>query len=312
MGENKKAIGIDLGGTNLRFALFDYSGKILKRKEVRTPRKKEEIVKLIYEICNDFKKEFNDIVGCGIGLAGIIDKINGVLTISPNIPELNGFKIREEFKILPFPFIFENDANCAAVGEQWLGSARGKRNVLFITLGTGVGGGLILDGKLWSGTHGGASEFGHITVEKDGVKCGCGSRGCLEQYASAQAIHRWVKEGLEKGIKTSLREEKEITCEKVYLHAKAGDKFAKEVWERFGRYLGIGISIVLNLLDLEQIIIGGKISRAHEFFWESMVKEINERVFYLMRKDLEITISSLEDDAGLFGAAKLTFDNFAF
>src|ERR1043165_6238140 len=233
---------VDLGGTHLRVALVDDSGKILKQLKQETPRGESAgcIVNALANAAEQWSDEKQRVVAVSIMVPGAVDSDKAVVVQAPNLPSLVNFNLKAALQErLGWPVFLENDANAAAVGGMWMGAARGCRDVMSVTLGTGVGGGMILDGKLWRGSHGSGGEIGHTTVDPfSGLKCKCGNTGCLELVASATAIVRMTRETLSLFPETSLKSD-ELTAEKVYDAGRAGDELAIEVFKRFGMYLGI-------------------------------------------------------------------------
>ena len=207
---------------------------------------------------------------------------------------------------LEWPVILENDANAAALGEMWRGAGQGYRTLICVTLGTGVGGGIILDGKLWRGVDGSAAEIGHIGVDPfGGVPCTCGSRGCLEVYASATAIVRMTREARPRYPNSMLHNTEDLTSAKVYEAGIAGDELAIEVFRRMGVYLGIGLASLINILNPEIVIIGGGLSNGWTLFEKHMKQQVIERAFPIPARRVKIVRAQCGDDAGLLGAALL-------
>lgn len=312
-----KVVGIDVGGTNLRAALINENGEIIKRLTVPSGADKgielvvENLGNLIEEI-----KEGENVDGVGIGIPGIIDTAKGMITQAPNILHVHNYPLRDVLmeKIgKDIPLFIENDANCAALGELWKGVGEDVNSLVLLTIGTGLGGGIILDGKLWRGADGMAGEVGHMTISLDGAKCNCGNTGCLETFASAIGIRRMVKEGLEtdgESLETILRERgrnapKERLPEIVRESAIEGDKFALWIWEEFGRALGIAVANLVNLLNVEMIVISGGLSNAWELFIDKLVAEAKKRGLRAPIDRVQIVKSLLSGDAGLLGAAHL-------
>ena len=233
-----------------------------------------------------------------------------VITV-PNLPCLEDFDLGPVLQeTLQCPALIENDANAAAVGEKWLGAARHYQNIICITLGTGVGGGIILDGKLLRGVDGSAGEIGHISVDPfSGVRCKCGSEGCLEVYASGTGIVRMFTESLSGQALWTLQAEGALTAERLFAAAMNGDKLALNVFKRMGSYLGVGIANLVNLLNPEIVVIGGGVANGWELFEESMLRTFTGRSFPAPAKRVKITRAECGDDAGLLGAAKLAFSS---
>jgi glucokinase len=199
----------------------------------------------------------------------------------------------------------ENDANAAAVGEMWMGAARGCHDVVSVTLGTGVGGGVILDGKLWRGSHGSAGEIGHTAVDPfSGLKCKCGNTGCLELFASATAIVRMTRESLASFPESRLQSEG-LTAERVYEAGRDGDELALAVFKRFGMYLGIGLANVINFIDPQIIVIAGGAVNGWDLFAAEMYRQVEERAFRTTAQQVKIARAECGDNAGLLGAARL-------
>ncbi len=312
---DRVVIGVDIGGTNLRAASIDKRGKIVSRRSVSSDAKKgiqfvmENLISLLSEILAG-----ESISGIGIGIPGIIDVDKGILTQAPNISEVKNYPIKDrlthEFGSA-IDVIIENDANCAALGEWWLGTGKDVDSLVILTLGTGLGGGIILNGKLWRGVNGMGGEIGHMTIDPDGPRCNCGNFGCLESFASAEAIRRKVREGLRnKNLNTMVREDiKDRRIhdipEIVSRAARLGDKFSLEIWESFGRALGIAIANLANLLNVEMIIIGGGLSNSWDLFKDTVVKEAKRRGLRAPMENIKIRKCKLGDDAGLLGAAYL-------
>jgi len=198
------------------------------------------------------------------------------------------------------------------VGEMWMGAGRGARNVICITLGTGVGGGVILDGKLWRGTDGSAGEVGHTTVDPfHGPACKCGNFGCLEMYASATAIVRLTNEALDRYSHSSLHGEI-LTADAIYNAGKAGDELALETFDKVGDYLGVGLANLMNLLGPEVIVIGGGVANAWDLFEPNMLKQVRTRAFPSLARTVKIKPAECGDNAGLLGAAQLAFVSHVF
>ena len=325
---NSYAIGVDLGGTNLRIAAVDEAGTLLEKVTTGTQVAKgrdhviDDMTNAIREVAMKFRGH-GELVGIGIGVPGIIDMDSGMLRESPNLPGWSDYPVREEIeRRLETQVILENDANAAAMGEFWLGAARDFPSMLMLTLGTGVGGGLVLDGRIWHGMNGMAGELGHITVYPDGVPCPCGNRGCVEQYASATAIMRMARETIASGVTTELSKaaegaDSEFNARRVYQLAVQGDRPSQEIFRRVGTALGIVAADLVNALNLHMIVIGGGVSSAWEAFSPSIFEEVRRRSFVYTattpnpqelnpaHKTTIITRALLGSDAGLYGAARL-------
>ncbi len=244
-----------------------------------------------------------------IMVPGTISKNNEMVIQVPNLPSLDNIGLKAILEEeLGWPVLLENDANAAAVGEMWLGAARGCRSVICITLGTGVGGGIILEGKLLRGADGSAGEIGHTSVNPfSGPRCKCRNTGCLEVFASATAIVRMAREGLANYPKSALHS-KGLSAERVFNAGQEGDALALEVFKSVGTYLGVGIANLVNLLNPEIIVIGGGVVNGWNLFAGYMQQEVAKRAFRSLAVGVRITPAECGDNAGLLGAARLAFD----
>ena len=304
----------DLGGTHLRAATIDQAGRIHFRLKQNTPaaEKPEEIVSALVATVRECERQTNAggrINTVSVVVPGSVNVEAGLIVKAPNIPCLDGFHLTEALtRELDRPAILENDANAAAVGEMWQGAGRGSRTIVCVTLGTGVGGGIILDGKLWRGVNDSAAEIGHMCVDPfGGVACMCGSRGCLEVYASATAIVRMTREARPRHPHSVLQAKQDLTSEKVYRAGVQGDELALEVFRRMGVYLGIGLANLINILNPEMIVIGGGVVNGWDLFAKDMNHQVAERAFPLPAAQVKIVPGECGDDAGLLGAARLAF-----
>ncbi|HSK74034.1 MAG TPA: ROK family protein [Pyrinomonadaceae bacterium] len=307
-------LAVDLGGTNLRMAAVDRQGKILFRTKRETPdaKRAEEIVELIIEEARECQANLpeEEINFISIAVPATVNAEEGLILKAPNLPALNNFPIAGAIeKELKLKTILENDANAAAIGENWIGASKGFANSICITLGTGVGGGIIIHGKILRGVDGTAGEVGHICVEPFGVACGCGSRGCVEQYASATAVVRQAKELAREFPASDLSARYDLTSEDVYQAGKTGDKLAIEVFRRQGFYLGIALAGLINVLNPEIIIFGGGASAGWDLFLPHLQAEIAARAYAEPAKRAKLVRAELGDDAGILGAAKLAFES---
>jgi glucokinase len=304
----------DLGGTYLRVALVDGSGKIHQQAKQRTPKgdSPDYVVDALTAAAENWRSDGRCITAASIMVPGTVDNDNAVVVQAPNLPALAGFPLKGVLeKRFGWPVLLENDANAAAVGEMWMGAARGCRDVVSVTLGTGVGGGVILDGQLWRGAHGSAGEIGHATVDPfSGLKCKCGNVGCLEMFASATAIVRMTREDLPR-FPDSVLHRQELTAERVYDAGRGGDELALSVFKRFGVYLGIGLANLINIIDPEIIVIAGGAVNGWDLFAPDMQREVNERAVRATAQQVKIAIAECGDNAGLLGAARLAFDKLA-
>jgi glucokinase len=331
------AIGVDLGGTNLRIAAVDNSGKIVEKITTGTEvaRGRDRVIDEMCDAIRDLTKKHHiggRLQGIGVGVPGIIDLETGMLRASPNLPGWEEYPVREEIeRRLSTTVILENDANAAALGEKWLGAGAHVDDMCMITLGTGVGGGLVLHGRIWHGMLGMAGELGHINVDADGPACGCGSHGCLEQYASALAVKRMAAEAVAAGhaprLAKAMNADPEFNARVVYQIAAEGDEPARQVFHRVGTALGIALAGLINVFNLPMYVIGGGVASAWDAFAPTMVETAKEHS-YIYRltaapaawhtqsenrataahKRTVITRAILGSDAGLIGAARLPME----
>jgi len=302
--ERKFAIGIDLGGTNMRVALVRGDGEITKKTKEPTS---EEILPSIFAAIEGVYSE--EIAGIGLGAAGVICRKDKRVLSSPNLHIIEKIdlvsEIGEKFKV---PVFLENDANVAALGELWVGSGKDFSNFVLFTLGTGIGGGIVYDGNLLNIS----AEIGHVSVHADGEKCPCGNSGCLESYASVRAILSKAFSILEGGRESSLRQYYggnfyKLTTEEIYRAALDGDNLARDLLKNAGRYLGIGIANMINIMSPEAIILAGGLVGAWDIYVQEAVKEASRRSFKELFERVKVIPSLLRDDAGVIGAARLVF-----
>ena len=289
--------GFDIGGTQVKFGLVDRAGRLVKRGKVRSPEAMAEILAVIGETWTSLRRSApGPVRSCGFGIAGFYSTKERKILQSPNYPSLNGYPILPALrKVIDVPVRIGNDANMAAYGEYEHGAGRGARSLVLLTVGTGIGGGIILDGKLWEGEGGYAGELGHITVNPDGERCGCGRRGCLETEASAP---RLVRNFQALSGRTDVVDSKD-----VYLLAKAGDRAALESFGKLAYWLGIGIGIIVTALDPEKVIIGGGVVSAGRLLMDPVVAEARRWSHPIPFAGCRIERAALGNDAGLVGAA---------
>lgn len=304
-------LAADLGGTNLRMAVVDLEGEILYRVRRATPpsRTREPITQLIAEVaeeCRNAVSESFTVTSFGFAVPAVVQGQTGTILSAPNLPDLDGYDFGAALsQRLSLPVIIENDANAAAVGEHWRGASQGARTVIHVTLGTGVGGGLILNDEPWRGIDGTAGEIGHICVEPFGAKCGCGNNGCLEQYASASAVVRMATEILAEYPGSKIADLAEITAHDVYQAGVDGDEAAVEVFRKLGFYLGVALGGLVNVLNPEVVVIGGGASNAWDLFEKPLAAEVKKRAFDSPAERAKIVRATIGDDAGILGAALL-------
>lgn len=306
----KYAFGVDIGGTTVKLGLFDRDAHVLDKWEIPTVKDNEGVA-ILPDIAESIRSKMqeksillDEVVGVGVGAPGAVDDegvINGAVNLGWGVfnlsNTLNGY--------LHLPVKSANDANVAAYGEMWQGGGKGYKNLVAVTLGTGVGGGIIVNGKILNGAVGGAGEIGHIHIEdNESEQCGCKNRGCLEQYASATGIVRLAKRRLEKDASPSILREGELTAKAVFDAVKAGDVVAVEIAQRFGEYLGKGLAAVADVVNPEVFVIGGGVSKAGEILLSYIEPEFQKYVFPACR-GARFTLATLGNDAGIYGAAGL-------
>ena len=309
----KYGFGVDLGGTTVKIAYFDETGKMLSKWEIPTVTKNggAQILPDIAASIAAFRKEHQisdtDLLGVGIGVPGAVSK--GVVNRCVNLG-WGVVPIEEELsRLTGLPAKASNDANVAALGEYWMGGGQGCENVVFITLGTGVGGGIIVDGKLLNGAHGAGGELGHMVLDpKETDVCGCGKRGCVEQYCSATGIVRLAKQRLNKDeAPSSLRDLQALTCRDIFDAGKAGDPVALEILNTYYDYMGQFLGSMCSAIDPEAVVLGGGVSKAGNMLLEGIVPYFKKYVFHAA-SGVKFALASLGNDAGAYGAFKLVLD----
>jgi glucokinase len=305
----EKAIGIDLGGTNMRAALVSRSGSVSKYQSIPTPTGQgpnaivEAAAGLIKKISDKWEPQC-----IGLAVANVVNVKENKLSKSPNIPDLNDFDLAAALSAQVSANVsLENDATAAAVGEHWLGAGQGTDEMICITLGTGVGGGVIVKGEPLHGADGFAGEIGHICLDREGPQCGCGSNGCLEQYASGTAIVRMTRSLLSTYPDSELHSKLDISPKDVYESAAAGDNAAAAAFAEAGRYLGTAMAGLVNIFNPEMIVVTGGVAAAWDFFIGPAREEMCKRAFQQPAERVKIVRGTLGDDAGVIGAAKRAF-----
>lgn len=289
--------GFDLGGTQLKFGLVGQDGALLFKDKTDTPTTIDGLIELLKTTWRDLKgKGGGAIAACGLGFPGIFSLRERKIFKSPNYPGLDNFDLSGALsRILDVPFWVDNDANLAAYGEWACGAGKGTQSMVLLTIGTGIGSGIILEGKLWHGKCGFAGELGHVVVNPEGEKCKCGVRGCLETESAAPKI---IKNYLE--IKNS---RENLSAEEVYRRAKEGEPAARQSFSRAGYYLGIGLGIVINFLNPEMILLGGGVMNSGEYLLAPALEEARKRCYAASFACCRIERAVLGNDAGVIGAA---------
>ncbi len=308
----KTIVGLDLGGTFIKVGLVSEKGKILKKEQLPTLGEKgRKVVLSQMEKGISFAlKGEKDILGIGIGTPGLVDK-EGKIFSAPNLPDWDNLPIRKIFRDkFHLLVVVENDVNTITSGEYIYGAGKGYKNIICITLGTGLGGGMVLDGKLFRGSSLSAAEIGHISICYDGPKCNCGNIGCIERYVGAAYISQMAEDAIKKGRKSKIKDlvkgDLSLITPKIISDAyEKGDSLAKQIWEKVGIYLGTMFSGLVNLLNPEIIIIGGGIAQAGKVLFDAVDKQIKKRAFPLLAKDIKVVPAKLGTDSGIISAASL-------
>ncbi len=309
----KYCYGVDIGGTTVKMGLFEENGNILDKWEIVTRVEDEgkailpDIAASILEKTKEHGLEKTDIIGIGAGVPAPVTAdgiVNGSANLGWNYKEVK----RELEELTGITSVIGNDANVAALGEMWKGGGAGQKNMVMITLGTGVGGGVIINGRVITGEHGAGGEVGHLCVNYDEQDtCGCGNHGCLEQYASATGIVRLAKKRLERENRETVLKKESVTAKDVFDAVKAGDAVAIDVAEEFGNYLASGLMNLAVIADPAVIVIGGGVSKAGEVLIPFIQKPYREKAFFANR-DIEFKLATLGNDAGICGSAKMILD----
>jgi len=310
-------VGVDLGGTKISAALVDESGNIVADVRCHTQVERgrefviEQLTKTVGELFERAEGLGKRVLAIGIGSPGIIDPDSGVVVkAAVNLPQWEGISLKrifeERFNVVAFA---DNDVNVMALGESLFGVAKGLKNVIFIAIGTGIGGGIVVDGKLYHGSTFTAGEIGHMTILPEGPKCACGNYGCLEALASGPSIARRAKEYIAKGVATSLSElvDDEITCEHVAKAASKGDALCRRLLEEAGRYIGVAVASLMNVLNPDCVVIGGGVAQAGEILLTPIRHEVALRAI----SPAPVLQSLLRENAGEIGAAALAFSKLA-
>ncbi len=310
----KYAFGVDIGGTTIKMGFFETSGKMLDRWEIKTNTENngasilEDVARAVDTKLAQESISKDEVQGIGIGVPGPVKAdgtvnkcVNlgwGVINVAEQLQSLSGLSVK-----------VGNDANVAALGEMWQGGGKGHRDVVMVTLGTGVGGGIIIDGKMVAGATGAGGEIGHIMVNEDEIElCGCGKCGCLEQYASATGIVRMAKRKLAITTEeTSLKALTEVTAKDIFDAAKEGDVVALELVDELGRILGTALANIACVVNPEIFVIGGGVSKAGNILIDNVKKNFVERTFHACR-ETKFALASLGNDAGMYGCVQMLLD----
>lgn len=309
----KYCFGVDVGGTTIKLGLFDIEGTVIDKWEIKT-RTENGGENVLPDIAAAVKGKMeekgiakDEVAGVGVGVPGPVDG-KGIVHRCVNLG-WDVFNVNEKLSALvDLPVMAGNDANVAALGEMWKGGGQGYDSIVVVTLGTGVGGGIILDGKMLTGSTGAGGEIGHIHVaDGEPEACGCGNHGCLEQYASATGIVRLANRRLKDNTDPTTLIAGQCSAKDVWDAVKAGDKVAIDIAEQFGKYLGEGLAAIAGVVNPEAFVIGGGVSKAGDVLLSYIQKNYEPVVFHGSR-DAKFTLATLGNDAGIYGAAKLVLD----
>ncbi len=316
--EFKPAIGIDLGGTNIAGILINKKGDILakKRRKTLVQEGEDKVIAQIIGCINDLLKEgkilgisSKELLGIGVGAPGPLNRRKGEIYHPPNLPGWENVSLMRILKDkLGIPVFIENDANATALGEWWLGAGRNVNNLILLTLGTGIGGGIIIEGEVYHGFRDMGAELGHIVIKEGGMICGCGIRGCLEAYASATGVVKRTRAAMKQGYKTILKNlikdnPEGLTCELVFRAAREKDPLALWLIEETGRYLGVGIGSLVNVLNPEMVILSGGMIKAGDLLLNPVRRFVKLFSIKAIIEKVEIVLGDLGDEAGAIGAA---------
>jgi glucokinase len=306
---------VDIGGTKLAVGIVDGGGRVLARGEVPTlaaegpERVLDRIVRLAEAVLAESGLPADAIQRIGIGCAGPVDRQAGLILNPPNLPGWVRVPLAERLeRALRRPAVLENDANAAALGEFRYGAGKGAGSLVYLTVSTGIGGGIIFDGRIWHGLKDAAGEVGHMTLVPEGPKCGCGGRGCLEALASGPSIARRAREALATGRPSRLSEAGDFTAADVVRLAREGDALAAEVWDATIGYLGLGVAAIVTILAPERVVIGGGVARAGDLLFEPLRREVRRRIKLVAVESVPILPAALGPDVGILGAAAVALE----
>ena len=309
MMDKKYVVGVDLGGTKIYTALVDLQGNMIKEKTVETlaHEGEEAVLERILDTINYVIEGTNkdEIKAIGIGSPGPLDVKKGMIVETPNLPFKNFEIVKAIKENYDLPTYLDNDANVATLGEFMFGAGKGTENMIFVTVSTGIGGGAILNGKIFRGSTGNALEVGHTTIEVNGARCGCGNLGCAEAMASGTSIGKRAKEAVASNAKTSLKNYENVTSKEVFMEAAKGDRVATEILDKALRYLGITIANIISSFDPEKVVIGGGVINGGEIVLETVKKEVASRCMSTFVENCKIEKAVLGGKAGVLGAAAL-------
>lgn len=309
-GSEASFLGIDLSGPVIRTALVSSDGQVIDRREA--PIETDKLVTQVADVVKDLRRVNPHIAAVGIAIPGLVNRQTDRVVASRDLPSTVREDLHSEFmEATGLRVEIENDANAAAYGEFVVGAGRGSRDMFYVTIGEGIGGAIILDGKLWTGASGFAGEVGHITIDTEGIECECGNMGCLETVASGPNIVRRANERLHRDGTSSLSRlaiNKDFTAADLAHEANNGDDFSLMMIERTGKYIGTGVASVLNLLNIERIVLGGGVMDAGDLILNPIIQEAKRRAFQPCFEATQIVAASLGADSVAIGAAMLARD----
>jgi len=304
-------VGVDVGGTNLKAGVVDEQGRIVSKVDCPTQVERgheavvEDMARLALKAIEKAGVSLDEVKSVGVGIPGILDPRTGRVPFCTNLGWHDVPVIQLMQKIIDKPIYVDNDATVATLAENVAGVSAGAKSSVFLTLGTGVGGGVVIDGKVYSGAHGVGSELGHMITVAGGELCTCGNRGCWERYASATALIRMGAEAAKKHPESVLNQAKNISAKTVIDAAKAGDKAALEVFDEYTEHLAVGMVNIINFIDPEIIAVGGGVSAAGEFLIKPVREKLAKKIFYKAMPYARVELATLGNDAGIIGAAML-------
>ncbi|MBI4387996.1 MAG: ROK family protein [Candidatus Omnitrophica bacterium] len=312
-------IGIDIGGTKIAVTLGTSHGKIVQKRVFATQthsksiKSIQEIIAAVSNLLHQSARKSRDVLGIGIGVPGPVSPKKEQIEDSPNLKGWAGIPIKTILKRkFGFPVFLENDANAAALGVKYFGEGRGIQDFVYVTVSTGIGSGIVSNGKLIRGANGSAGEFGHMTIEVNGERCSCGKRGCLEAYASGTVMARLASRLLKAGAKSSIRKycsnQHVITGEAVSKAASAKDFLAVQIKKRAGSYMGVGLGSLINLLNPKKVILGGGVLTDSNYFWQAMMRSTQKEAWPMPFKDCAIIKTKLGNRVGDLGAMAVALE----
>lgn len=304
-------IGIDLGGTKISTALANFDGEIIENVVVPTKAEEGEIpvlnriIRTIEDVLEKSNTTISEVESIGIGSPGPLNAVTGVIITTPNLPFKNYNLVRPLKERFDIPVYLDNDANVAAIGEFMFGAGKGKKNIVYFTVSTGVGGGAVLNGNIYRGNTCNALEIGHTTVAPNGPRCNCGNVGCLEAVSSGTAISKRGKEAVSTNVETSLKQYENITSYEVFKEAENGDEVSKDIVDEALNYLGIGVANAVAIFDPEMVVIGGGVTQVGDILFNKVRQVVNKRCFKNMAEACEVVPAGLGSSAGVVGAVAL-------